>query len=223
MKIYNLLESFRKVKAESKVPQYVMRYLSCEEAAEIAGGRFGRLVDFRQDTESSRENPAGDDFPYFKSFSSGLTKDAYADFMGENHVIAVFNTQRLIEIANATGCKFLPFVYDLSSGAINEKEWRLFSPSYDVNFTGMTPITSIILCGKYPVDIDEADSMVTEAYEAGIKDIFLVNNPLRKVVPLLYLGLNDDEELIAKLPDGTPVDVSSADTIQGLIKNKRKK
>lgn len=223
MKIYNLLESFRKVKAETKIPQYVIRYLSCEEAAEIAGGRFGRLVDFRQDTESSRENPAGDDFPYFKSFSSGLTKDAYADFMGENHVIAVFNTQRLIEIANATGCKFLPFVYDLSSGAIDEKEWRLFSPSYDVNYTGTAPIVKIILCGKYAVDTDEADSMVTEAYEAGIKDIFLVNNPLRSLEPLLYLGLNEDDELVAKLPDGTPVDVSSADTIQGLVKKKRKK
>lgn len=216
--------SSKKIVASQKsLPRYIIRYLACSEAAEIAGGTFSDFLNFKEDSDGKRENPAGPDFPYCKSFSSTFTKDAYRDFMDRNHVIAVFDTKRLSEIVKKTGCKLLPWVYDLTPGAIDEKEWRIFSHEDPISFSGPSPIVKIIICGKYPVDIDEADEMVTEAYYAGIKEIVLVKSPFESPMkPLLYFGLDENDDLMAQLPDGTPIDVTSATTVQGLIKKRKK-
>ena len=133
--------------SEEAIPSILYRYMSIGELESIlVSNAFTELINFFEDSEGLRENPAGQ-LPFFKSFSSKITQEALEDFMGPDHIIVIFDTKVLANSSTKfSKCKLLPYVFDEDENAIDEYEYRLFSDHNRVAINPGKAIKGIIFC-----------------------------------------------------------------------------
>lgn len=188
--------------SEDVIPPILYRYMSIGELEDIlAYNAFKDLINFFDDSEGLRENPAGQ-LPFFKSFSSKITQEALEDFMGPNHIIVLFDTKVLANSSTKfSKCKLLPYVFDEGDGAINEYEYRLFSEHNRVPVNPGKAIKGIIFCPEggeiSPEDKEEIllnlDYAGVDMHERGKVQVIRSWNPLRRH----FIWLSDDDTLLS--------------------------
>lgn len=188
--------------SEDVIPPILYRYMSIGELEDIlAYNAFKDLINFFDDSEGLRENPAGQ-LPFFKSFSSKITQEALEDFMGPNHIIVLFDTKVLANSSTKfSKCKLLPYVFDEGDGAINEYEYRLFSEHNRVPVNLGKAIKGIIFCPEggeiSPEDKEEIllnlDYAGVDMHERGKVQVIRSWNPLRRH----FIWLSDDDTLLS--------------------------
>lgn len=188
--------------SEDVIPPILYRYMSIGELEDIlAYNAFKDLINFFDDSEGLRENPAGQ-LPFFKSFSSKITQEALEDFMGPNHIIVLFDTKVLANSSTKfSKCKLLPYVFDEGDGAINEYEYRLFSEHNRVPVNPGKAIKGIIFCPEggeiSPENKEEIllnlDYAGVDMHERGKVQVIRSWNPLRRH----FIWLSEDDTMLS--------------------------
>ena len=132
-KILSKIQKRRKVQEDAEnANSTIYRFMSLDELSSILVNKgFKKLLVFEEDAGKLRSNPAGDDFPYFKSFAYKISEDALRDFMGQGgdeiHIICELSLEYLKKAAKAAGCKFIKYKFEKGEYAVNEYEYRIFS------------------------------------------------------------------------------------------------
>lgn len=178
------------------------RYMSISELEDILTyNAFKNLINFFDDSEGIRENPAGQ-LPFFKSFTTKITKEALNDFMGPNHIIVLFDAAALANSSTKfSKCKLLPYNFDEGDGAIHEYEYRLFSEHNKIPVNPSKAIKGIIFCPEggeiSPEEKEEIllnlDYAGVDMHKQGKVQVIRSWKPLRRH----FLWLSDDDTLIS--------------------------
>lgn len=199
-------ETFEKCKkdedSEDVIPPILYRYMSVSELEDILSyNAFKGLINFFDDSEGLRENPAGQ-LPFFKSFTTKITQEALNDFMGPDHIIVLFDATVLANSSTKfSKCKLLPYNFDEGDGAIHEYEYRLFSEHNRVPVNPSKAIKGIIFCpegGEIPPEDKEEillnlDYAGVDMRERGKVQVIRSWNPLRRH----FIWLSDDDTLLS--------------------------
>ena len=183
--------------AESIMPKVFYRYMSIEEINDILSyNAFRRLIDHDDDSEEKVKNPAGN-LPYFKSFTYKLTENDILDFMGDGHVICVFDANALKKVAKANKCKLLEYVFDNSVGSIHEYEYRLYSKNTSVPVNLSSVLKKVILCEESGVfEESDIEEMLTDfSYNNINVPVVYIANPLTGKGEKFAYSLDEDENL----------------------------
>lgn len=146
------------------------RYMSIGELEDIlAYNAFKNLINFFDDTEGLRKNPAGQ-LPFFKSFTTKITKEALNDFMGPKHIIVLFDAKVLANSSTKfSKCKLLPYNFDEGDGAIHEYEYRLFSEHNRIPVNPGKAIKGIIFCPEGgEISPEEKEEILLNLDYAGV-------------------------------------------------------
>ena len=188
--------------SEEAIPSILYRYMSIGELESIlVSNAFTELINFFEDSEGLRENPAGQ-LPFFKSFSSKITQEALEDFMGPDHIIVIFDTKVLANSSTKfSKCKLLPYVFDEDENAIDEYEYRLFSDHNRVAINPGKAIKGIIFCPEggeiSPEDKEEIllnlDYAGVDMHKQGKVQDVRSWKPLRKS----FLWLSEEDTLLS--------------------------
>lgn len=178
------------------------RYMSISELEDIlAYNAFKNLINFFDDSEGFRKNPAGQ-LPFFKSFTTKITKEALNDFMGPKHIIVLFDAKVLANSSTKfSKCKLLPYNFDEGDGAIHEYEYRLFSEHNRIPVNPGKAIKGIIFCpegGKIsPEEKEEIllnlDYAGVDMHKQGKVQVVRSWKPLRRH----FLWLSEDDTLLS--------------------------
>lgn len=177
------------------------RYMDIEELNNIlAYNALTNLLDFDEDADYKIQNPAGQ-LPFFKSFTTRITKNALSDFMGDNHIICVFDARELAKTSAPTNkTKLLPYTFDSASGAIHEFEMRLFSEHNKVPVVPSKVIKEVIFCkqsGK--VDNDDIENLLLDLRDSGVNvPVSYIANPLTGKGQRIKFSLNENDELVSE-------------------------
>ena len=146
------------------------RYMSISELDDILSyDAFKNLINFYDDTEGLRKNPAGQ-LPFFKSFTTKITPEALNDFMGPDHLIVLFDARVLANSSTKfSKCKLLPYTFDDGDGAIHEYEYRLFSEHNRVAINPAKAIKGIIFCPEGgEISPEEKEEILLNLDYAGV-------------------------------------------------------
>lgn len=206
MRVSKALPKFQRRKkdedSEDLMPSVLYRYMSIGELEDILiSNAFTGLINFFEDSEGLRENPAGQ-LPFFKSFSSKITQEALEDFMGPDHIIVLFDTKVLANSSTKfSKCKLLPYVFDEDENAIDEYEYRLFSDHNRVAINPGAAIKGIIFCPEggeiSPEEKEEIllnlDYAGVDMHKQGKVQVIRSWKPLRRH----FLWLSDDDTLLS--------------------------
>ena len=178
------------------------RYMSISELEDILTyDCFKNLINFFEDSEGLRKNPAGQ-LPFFKSFTTKITKEALNDFMGPDHIIVLFDGSVLAKSSTKfSKCKLLPYNFDEGDGAIHEYEYRLFSEHDRVPVNPAKAIKGIIFCPEggeiSPEDKEEIllnlDYAGVDMHKQGKAQDVRSWKPLRKS----FLWLSEEDTLLS--------------------------
>lgn len=177
------------------------RYMDIEELNSIlAYNAFTQLLDFDEDADYKVQNPAGS-LPFFKSFTTRITKHALNDFMGDNHIICIFDARELAKTSTtANKTKLLDYVFDDASGAIHEFEMRLFSEHNKVPVVPSKVIKEVIFCkqsGK--VDKDDIENLLLDLRDSGVNvPVSYIANPLTGKGQKIKFSLSENDELVSE-------------------------
>ena len=203
MRIPNVLGKVQKRKreedSEDAVPTTLYRYMSIKELEDIiAYNAFKNLLDFDEDSEGLRKNPAGS-LPYFKSFTTKITGAALRDFMGPDHIIVLFDPRAFPKSSNY---KLLPYNFDDADGANHEYEYRLFSKDISAPINLTKAIKGIIFCpqgGK--IDPETKEEILLNLDYAGV-DMHKKGRAYEihrwKPMQRSFLYLSEDDEMISE-------------------------
>jgi hypothetical protein len=188
--------------SEEVSPSTLYRYMSIGELEDILTyNAFKNLINFFDDSEGLRKNPAGQ-LPFFKSFTTKITRAALNDFMGPDHVIVLFDAAALKKSSTKfSKCKLLPYNFDEGDGAIHEYEYRLFSEHDRVPINPGKAIKGIVFCPEggdiSPEDKEEIllnlDYAGVDMHKKGKAQDVRSWKPMRKS----FLYLSEDDELIS--------------------------
>ena len=178
------------------------RYMSISELEDIlAYNAFKNLINFFDDSEGLRKNPAGQ-LPFFKSFTTKITQEALNDFMGPDHIIVLFDATVLANSSTKfSKCKLLPYNFDEGDGAIHEYEYRLFSEHNRVPVNPGKAIKGIIFCPEggeiSPEEKEEIllnlDYVGVDMHKQGKVQVIRSWKPLRRH----FLWLSEDDTLLS--------------------------
>lgn len=192
----------KKDEDSEEVPLTLYRYMSISELEDIlAYNSFKKLINFFDDSEGLRKNPAGQ-LPFFKSFTTKITKNALNDFMGPEHIIVLFDGNVLANSSTKfSKCKLLPYNFDEGDGAIHEYEYRLFSEHNRVPINPAKAIKGIIFCPEggeiSPEDKEEIllnlDYAGVDMHEQGKAQNVRSWKPFRKS----FLWLSNEDTLLS--------------------------
>ena len=177
------------------------RYMDIEELNDIlAYNALTNLLDFDEDTDYKIQNPAGP-LPFFKSFTTRITKSALSDFMGDNHIICVFDARELAKTSTPTNkTKLLEYTFDDAFGAIHEYEVRLFSEYNRVPVVPSKVIKEVIFCkqsGK--VDNDDIENLLLDLRDSGVNaPVSYITNPLTNKGQKIKFTLDENDELVSE-------------------------
>lgn len=178
------------------------RYMAVSELEDLLTyNAFKNLINFFDDSEGLRKNPAGQ-LPFFKSFTTKITPEALNDFMGPDHVIVIFDAATLAKSSTKfSKCKLLPYNFDEGDGAIHEYEYRLFSEHNRVPVNPGKAIRGIIFCpegGK--ISSEEKEEILLNLNYAGVNmhkqgKALVIDSwkPLRRY----FLWLSEDDTLLS--------------------------
>lgn len=147
-KVFSKIQKRKKDEDSEEIAGSILyRYMSIEELYNILSyDSFTELVNFYDDCEGLRKNPAGQ-LPFFKSFTTKITEAGLEDFMGPEHIIVLFDAKVLANSSTKfSKCKLLPYTFDDKDGAIHEYEYRLFSEHNRVPINPKKAIKGIIFC-----------------------------------------------------------------------------
>lgn len=183
--------------AESVMPKEFYRYMSIAEINDILSyNAFRGLIDHEDDSEGKVKNPAGN-LPYFKSFTYKLTENGILDFMGDEHVICIFDAKALKKVASANKCKLLEYVFDNSIGSIHEYEYRLYSKNTSVPVNLSSVLKKVILCKESGVfkESDIEEMLIDFSYNNINVPVVYIENPLTKKGKKFAYSLDEDENL----------------------------
>lgn len=177
------------------------RYMNIEELNSIlAYNAFTQLLDFDEDADYKVQNPAGL-LPFFKSFTTRITREALNDFMGDNHIICVFDARELAKTSTATNkTKLLDYVFDDASGAIHEHEVRLFSEYNRVPVVPSKVIKEVIFCKQSgEVEQDDIENLLLDLRDSGVNvPVYYVANPLTNKGQKIKFSLDENDELVSQ-------------------------
>lgn len=178
------------------------RYMSISELEDILTyNAFKNLINFFDDSEGLRKNPAGQ-LPFFKSFTTKITQEALNDFMGPDHIIVLFDATVLANSSTKfSKCKLLPYNFDEGDGAIHEYEYRLFSEHNRVPVNPGKAIKGIIFCPEggeiSPEEKEEIllnlDYAGVDMHKQGKVQVIRSWKPLRRH----FLWLSEDDTLLS--------------------------
>lgn len=183
--------------AESVMPKEFYRYMSIAEINDILSyNAFRGLIDHEDDSEGKVKNPAGN-LPYFKSFTYKLTENGILDFMGDEHVICIFDAKALKEVAKSNKCKLLEYVFDNSIGSIHEYEYRLYSKNTSVPVKLSSVLKKVILCKESGVfkESDIEEMLIDFSYNNINVPVVYIENPLTDKGEKFAYSLDEDENL----------------------------
>lgn len=178
------------------------RYMSVSELEDILTyNAFKNLINFFDDSEGLRKNPAGQ-LPFFKSFTTKITQEALNDFMGPDHIIVLFDAKALAKSSTKfSKCKLLPYTFDDEDGAIHEYEYRLFSEQDKVPINPKKAIKGVIFCpegGKIsPEEKEEIllnlDYAGVDMHKQGKVQVIRSWKPLRRH----FIWLSEDDTILS--------------------------
>jgi hypothetical protein len=177
------------------------RYMDIEELSGIlAYNALTNLLDFDEDADYKIQNPAGQ-LPFFKSFTTRITREALNDFMGDNHIICVFDARELAKTSTATNkTKLLDYVFDDASGAIHEYEVRLFSEYNRVPVVPSKIIKEVIFCKQSgDVDKDDIENLLLDLRDSSVNvPVSYIANPLTNKGQKIKFALDENDELVSQ-------------------------
>ena len=177
------------------------RFMDIEELNNVlAYNAFTQLLDFDEDANYKVENPAGP-LPFFKSFTTRITRDALNDFMGDSHIICVFDARELAKTSTATNkTKLLDYVFDDASGAIHEYEVRLFSEHNRVPVVPSKIIKEVIFCKQSGyVEKDDIENLLLDLRDSGVNaPVSYIANPLTNKGQKIKFALDENDELVSE-------------------------
>ena len=177
------------------------RYMDIEELNDIlAYNALTNLLDFDEDADYKVQNPAGS-LPFFKSFTTRITKNALNDFMGDGHLICVFDARTLAKTSTtANKTKLLPYTFDSAFGAIHEHEVRLFSEHSKVQVVPSEVIKEVIFCKQSgAVERDDIENLLLDLRDSGVSALVsYVANPITGKGQKIKFSLNENDELVSE-------------------------
>lgn len=185
-KILSKIQKRRKVQEDAEnVNSTIYRFMSIDELSSILGyNAFKELLVFEDDAGKLRSNPAGDDFPYFKSFAYKISEPALRDFMGQGgdeiHIICELSLKYLKKAAKAAGCKFIKYKFEKGEHAVNEYEYRIFSKVSTIPVDPKELIQRIIFT-------KESGNIQQEDFKNIVQDILLDLRYYNIDVPVEYI------------------------------------
>lgn len=177
------------------------RFMDIEELNNIlVYNALTDLLDFDEDADYKIQNPAGT-LPFFKSFTTRITRDALNDFMGDNHIICVFDARELAKTSTATNkTKLLDYTFDDAFGAIHEHEVRLFSEYNRVPVVPSKIIKEVIFCKQSgDVDKDDIENLLLDLRDSGVNvPVSYIANPLTNKGQKIKFALDENDELVSQ-------------------------
>lgn len=199
--ILGKVQKRKKDEDEETATERLYRYMDIEELNSIlAYNAFTGLLDFDEDADYKVQNPAGS-LPFFKSFTTRITENGLNDFMGDGHLICVFDARTLAKTSTAANkTKLLPYTFDSASGAIHEHEVRLFSEHNKVSVTPSDIIKGVVFCKQSgEVERDDIENLLLDLRDSGVNvPVYYVANPLANKGQKIKFSLDENDELVSQ-------------------------